>query len=202
MTESSKSGPDDLLRKPFTPCVILGELLTEVILRDVPMIYRPYHGGVEVGHDIATDEIVSVRLETRPAPPVADPRDAEISRLTSLVYVPGFWRCPKCDFRLFQANINAGDGRITSRDKAGEKCPNCDSPLWRVTERESARDLAERCTAAVEDARKLRVALKEAERFMAYFAGETNNEFVGSGTPASCLAVIREALGPAGGASK
>lgn len=39
-------------------------------------------------------------------------------------------------------------------------------------------------------------ALGEAERFMAYFAGETNNEFVGGGTPKSCLALIRETLQP------
>ena len=36
-------------------------------------------------------------------------------------------------------------------------------------------------------------ALREAERFMSYFAGETNT-FVGPGTPATCLSLIREAL--------
>jgi hypothetical protein len=37
-------------------------------------------------------------------------------------------------------------------------------------------------------------ALREAERFMSYFAGETN-AFVGPGTPETCLAEIRAALG-------
>lgn len=37
-------------------------------------------------------------------------------------------------------------------------------------------------------------ALKEAERFMAYFAGETDGMFIGPGTPKSCLSVIRAAL--------
>lgn len=37
-------------------------------------------------------------------------------------------------------------------------------------------------------------ALREAERFMAYFAGETDWVFVGPGTPKSCLALIRSAL--------
>ncbi|HRH14636.1 MAG TPA: hypothetical protein PK225_09780 [Azonexus sp.] len=37
-------------------------------------------------------------------------------------------------------------------------------------------------------------ALREAERFMAYFAGETGNTFYGPGTPQSCLATIRAAL--------
>ena len=37
-------------------------------------------------------------------------------------------------------------------------------------------------------------ALREAERFMAYFAGETDGYFEGSGSPKSCLAQIRAAL--------
>lgn len=37
-------------------------------------------------------------------------------------------------------------------------------------------------------------ALKEAERFMTYFAGEQPYHFVGPGTPTSCLAQIRDAI--------
>jgi hypothetical protein len=37
-------------------------------------------------------------------------------------------------------------------------------------------------------------ALRESERFMEYFAGETGGSFVGPGTPQSCLAQIRAAL--------
>ena len=37
-------------------------------------------------------------------------------------------------------------------------------------------------------------ALAEAERFMAYFSGETDRAFIGSGTPSTCLSVIRAAL--------
>lgn len=86
---------------------------------------------------------------------VQDPRDAEITslraqlenaqaenrRLVTLVYVPGLWRCAKCEFQLIQANLNAGDGSVTARDQAGDKCPNCDVPLWRVTEREAGNKL-------------------------------------------------------------
>ena len=39
-----------------------------------------------------------------------------------------------------------------------------------------------------------RTALFEAERFMAYFSGETEGRFVGTGTPEKCLAQIRAAL--------
>lgn len=42
---------------------------------------------------------------------------------------------------------------------------------------------------------KQEAALREAERFMAYFSGETN-VFVGPGMPADCLAQIRAALNP------
>lgn len=41
---------------------------------------------------------------------------------------------------------------------------------------------------------RMREALVEAERFMAYFSGETGNTFVGPGTPESCLTQIRSAL--------
>lgn len=71
----------------------------------------------------------------------------EIARLEALVFVPGVWRCAKCDFRLIQSNLNARDGTVTARDTPGDKCPNCASPLWRVTERQErteALDLVEK----------------------------------------------------------
>ena len=46
----------------------------------------------------------------------------------------------------------------------------------------------------------MRDALKEAERFLDYFA-EGRTSFVGAGTPKSCLAQIRAALALANGAS-
>jgi rubrerythrin len=65
-----------------------------------------------------------------------DDFETELTRLECLVYVPGVWRCAKCDFRLIQSNLNANTGTITARDTPGDKCPNCHSPLWRVTERQ------------------------------------------------------------------
>lgn len=73
----------------------------------------------------------------------------EIERLGKLVYVPGLWRCAKCEFQLIQANLNAGDGTVTARDQAGDKCPNCNSPLWRVTERQAGNDVCDRLEARV-----------------------------------------------------
>jgi len=42
----------------------------------------------------------------------------------------------------------------------------------------------------------LEKALREAERFVAYLANETDGHFVGSGTPTTCLVMIRAALAP------
>lgn len=53
-------------------------------------------------------------------------------------YVPGVWRCAKCEFRLIQSNLNSADGTVTARDTPGELCPNCDTPLWRVTWKDEA----------------------------------------------------------------
>ncbi|TIN76725.1 hypothetical protein [Mesorhizobium sp.] len=56
------------------------------------------------------------------------------------IYAPGVWRCPKCRFRLIQANLNARDGTVTARDVPGDHCPNCSSPLWRVTWKDEAEE--------------------------------------------------------------
>ena len=36
------------------------------------------------------------------------------------------------------------DDAVGVRDDPGEKCPNCNTPLWRVTEREAGDELGER----------------------------------------------------------
>ena len=41
---------------------------------------------------------------------------------------------------------------------------------------------------------ELIAALRDAERFMEYFTGDTRNSFVGPGTPRTCLEKIRAAL--------
>ena len=42
----------------------------------------------------------------------------------------------------------------------------------------------------------LGAALREAERFVSYLANETDGCFAGSGTPTTCLVMIRAALAP------
>ena len=58
----------------------------------------------------------------------------------NIVYVPGHWHCPKCNFTLLQSNLNTADGSVTARDDTGDKCPNCASPLWRVSWKQYAKD--------------------------------------------------------------
>lgn len=78
---------------------------------------------------------------------------AEIERLRGEVYVPGQWRCAKCKFVLQQANLNAHTGTVTARDAAGDKCPNCNSPLWRVTWKQDAHEMLDRATEQMERAK-------------------------------------------------
>lgn len=112
------------------------------------------------------------------SPPIdiaPDPRDATIGRLSaelaeakSQLYVPGRWRCPKCKFGLMQMKLRASDGAVGVRDDPGEKCPNCDTPLWRVTEREAGDELAERCQEYLQRAVKAEADLAEALEALKY----------------------------------
>lgn len=56
------------------------------------------------------------------------------------IYVPGQWYCAKCDFRLFKSNMDAETGIVEPSTGPSEPCPNCSSPLWRVSWEQHARD--------------------------------------------------------------
>jgi hypothetical protein len=97
---------------------------------------------------------------------------AELADAKSKLYVPGRWRCPKCNFGLSQFKLRASDGAIGVSDTPGEKCPNCDTPLWRVTEREAGDELAERCQEQMLRATKAEADLAEAREALAPFVEE------------------------------
>jgi len=69
--------------------------------------------------------------------------EARVAELTRQVFVPGMLKCAKCGFVLISANLNAQDGTVTARDTT-EHCPNDGAPMWRVSERESGNDMADR----------------------------------------------------------
>lgn len=105
-----------------------------------------------------------------PAPSIPAMREGadEIARLRSAVealerqvFVPGLWRCAKCSFQLVQSSLNANDGSVRAADKPGEKCPNCNVPLWRVTEREAGTEAVKRAMAEIESANAMSRVIAE-----------------------------------------
>lgn len=86
--------------------------------------------------------------------------------MTSLdpqIYVPGVWCCAKCQFTLMQSNLNAADGSVTARDQPGDKCPNCDVPLWRVTWQQQAKEMGERAEQEILRFRKAEEVIRALE---------------------------------------
>lgn len=84
-----------------------------------------------------------------------------IETLEKLVYVPGQWRCAKCNFRLTQSNLYLGSGTVGPRDEPGDKCPNCNGPLWRVSAMEDRNEAFKCANDTFERVEKLRAALTE-----------------------------------------
>ncbi|GAB4071680.1 hypothetical protein KHC28_00120 [Ancylobacter sonchi] len=107
-------------------------------------MHQSFVEGALVG--VRAEMVNSKAAEARAAKADADVvrKDARIAELERQVYVPGLWRCARCNFSLLQANLNACDGSVTARDQPGDKCPNCDSPLWRVTERQAGNEMVDR----------------------------------------------------------
>lgn len=105
----------------------------------------------DMQHDIGAlaDVIATERAE-------ADKLRKENHRLEGLVYVPGQWSCPKCRFTLIQRSMNGQTGATAVRDEPGEKCPNCKTPLWRVTERDAGDEVARRAEEAFQERAALR----------------------------------------------
>ena len=78
--------------------------------------------------------------------------------------------------RIVQANLNAGDGTVTARNTPGDKCPNCNSPLWRVTERDAGRDLMDNCETLVDRAKNAEARAEQAEAIVKAAEEETDAE--------------------------
>lgn len=77
------------------------------------------------------------------------------------IYVPGHWTCPKCKFSLVQRTLWAQSGAITEHDKPGEKCRNCDTPLWRVTWKAQAQENLDRAMTEIKRVRALTNLMRE-----------------------------------------
>jgi len=107
--------------------------------------------------------------------PERDRLAKEVKRLEGLVYVPGMWACPKCKFSLVSASMNSLTGQVSANNEPGHKCPNCKTPLWRVTERDAGNqmvDRAEQAFAELQQAKAEHAQLREALQRMIGWADD------------------------------
>jgi rubrerythrin len=111
--------------------------------------------------------VVGARLAERREGDDVEQLRKRIAELESLVYVPGLWRCAKCKFQLVQSCIRADDGAVGLRDDPGEICPNCNAPLWRVTERDAGNELVDRGMEQIERAERAEARVRELEQQLA-----------------------------------
>lgn len=61
--------------------------------------------------------------------------EQEREKLQALVYVPGVWRCAKCELRLVHTNLHVKSGTFSANNEP-QPCPNGCGPLWRISERD------------------------------------------------------------------
>lgn len=69
------------------------------------------------------------------------------------VYVPGVWRCPRCDFQLVRQTMSVASGEIgvtRQQIEESEPCPNDGTPMIRLTWRERALDSEKRLVETME----------------------------------------------------
>ena len=54
-------------------------------------------------------------------------------------YVPGVWRCAKCQLRTVTTILNTGDGNMHA-DSRPQDCANGCGPMWRISERDERKE--------------------------------------------------------------
>ena len=111
------------------------------------------------------------------------------------IHVPGAWRCAKCGFRLQQMNLNAQDGTVTSRDQAGDVCPDDGAPLWRGTWKDDAAEAFDQIQALIDENARLR----EANGILEDALQEVGDDYPGSSCQQWCqhqVKAARAALSP------
>jgi hypothetical protein len=69
-------------------------------------------------------------------------QDAEIARLERLVYVPGVFKCAKCNLSLVSTTLNVAQN-LAKANNEPQQCPNGCGPLWRKTERDAGNELCD-----------------------------------------------------------
>lgn len=67
-----------------------------------------------------------------------------LESIDAALFVPGLWRCTKCNFNLVLKTLHARTGAVTARTSAGETCPNCDTALERVSYKDAFNEQQQR----------------------------------------------------------
>ncbi len=65
---------------------------------------------------------------------------AALRDLDKLAFVPGLWRCAKCECQVISNTLHAGTGNISANNEP-QSCPNNCGPMWRVSERDAGNRL-------------------------------------------------------------
>jgi hypothetical protein len=81
-------------------------------------------------------------------------KTARVAELEKLVYVPGLWRCAKCELRVVSTNFHVNNGRM-SADNEPRQCDNGCGPMWRVSEREAGNRLIDEAEKTTDRIREL-----------------------------------------------
>ena len=66
-----------------------------------------------------------------------------VAELDEQVHPKGSWYCDKCKFHLKQMVMSASTGAVAPQHKDGGDCPNCHTPLRRMTWRDEAEQMLE-----------------------------------------------------------
>lgn len=112
---------------------------------------NPYRTYLAIrSHLRAGRDMTILRALARGEQPERRPAEPDTGSFNPALHVPGMWRCAKCSFVLVQSNLNADDGTVTTRDEAGATCPNDGAPLWRVSWRDHAEEMAQRAEGLVD----------------------------------------------------
>lgn len=72
--------------------------------------------------------------------------ETEVPDLYRLAFIPGCFRCPKCDFALSKQTLSVATGNIgtTEENRLSEPCPNDGTMMVHVTYRERLADYEKR----------------------------------------------------------
>jgi hypothetical protein len=117
-------------------------LVYEISIDEVPTFHQGDQPLPEICCDLVTAKMCNHTMEMLLAKDdvIRAQREA-IEVLQKLVYVPGLWKCQKCDLRVLQASMEASSGALRLREEGDVPCPNGCGPMKRVTEREAGYDL-------------------------------------------------------------